>query len=73
MKVKELIDILQDCNQEDELTFIFDKNNAWNRGNDLYEVSYIAVTGYKINGKIPLTNGMSSLLVDKENAELIYK
>lgn len=74
MKVKQLIDILKDCNEEDEITFIFDsdKSRSWNRGNGLYEVAMVNVTGYKINNKIPLTNGMSSRLV-KEDAELIFK
>lgn len=74
MKVQRLIDILKDCNPNDEITFIFDSNEmfSWDRGNGLFEVSQVNVTGYKINGKIPLTNGNSHHLVE-DDAELIYK
>lgn len=74
MQVKKLIDILKMCDENDEVTFIFDSNEmfSWDRGNGLFEVSQVNVTGYKINGKIPLTNGNSHHLV-KDDAELIYK
>lgn len=73
MYVKDLLNILKDCNEEDEITFIFDENErfSWNRGNGLHEVSQVNVTGYKINGKIALTNGCSHHLVE-EDAPIIF-
>ncbi len=68
MYVKDLIAILEKCNPNDEMTFIFDENPrlSWNCGNGLHEVSQVNVTGYKINGKVALTNGMSSKLLTGE-------
>lgn len=74
MKVKELISILEKCDENDEITFIFDESEqfSWNRGNGLHEVSQVNVTGFKIDGKIPLTNGSSYHLVE-EDAPSIFK
>lgn len=73
MEVWRLIQILEKCDPNDEITFIFDENErfSWDRGNGLKEASMVSVTGYKINGKIPLTNGWSSKLIEKD-APSIY-
>lgn len=73
MKVKDLIEVLENCDAEDEISFIFDsdKRLSVNRRHGLFEVSNISVTGRKINGKIALTNGLSSLLVE-DDAEPIF-
>ena len=65
MYVKDLIQILEKCDENDEVTFIFDEtsNSHWERGHGLKEVSMINVTGYKINDKIALSNGFSAKLL----------
>ena len=62
MQVKELIKILEKCDENDEITFIFDNDDklSTNRGEGLFEVSQVNVTGQKINGKIALSNGRKS-------------
>ena len=74
MQVKELISILEKCDENDEITFIFDENPrfSWDRGHGLHEVSMIHVTGFKINGKIPLTNGSTHHIIE-EDAPTIFK
>lgn len=74
MYVKDLKQILAKCDENDEITFIFDEDNrfSWDRGHGLKEVTMVNVTGYKINGKIALTNGMSSKLI-KGDEESIFK
>ena len=74
MYVKDLKQILELCDENDEITFIFDENsNAhFERGHGLKETSMINVTGYKINGKIALTNGFSAKLL-KGDEESIFK
>lgn len=74
MQVKDLIKILEKCDENDELTFIFTDNKyfSWNRGNGLFEASQINVVGSKINGKIALSNGGFAPLVE-EDAEDIFK
>lgn len=74
MEVWRLIKILEKCDPNDEITFIFDSNKrfSWDRGDGLFEATMVSVTGFKINGKIPLTNGWSSKLVEP-GAPLIYK
>ena len=73
MKVKELINILQNCSPEDEITFIFDENErlSQDRGHNLKEVTMINVCGHKINGKIALSNGVSAKLL-KGDEETIF-
>lgn len=74
MRVQDLINILQNCNGNDELTFIFDSNERFSteRGNGLFEVSQVNVTGLKINGRIALTNGNSHHLVE-DDADSIFE
>lgn len=74
MQVRDLMAVLEKCNGEDEITFIFDNNKFLSREREtgLFEVSQISVTALKINGKIALTNGMSSKLL-KGDEETIYK
>lgn len=73
MYIKDLLQILSKCDPDDEITFIFDENPSysWDRGNGLHEVTQVNVTGRKINGKIPLTNGFSSQLL-KGDEEHIF-
>ena len=73
MYVKDLIQILEKCNPDDEVTFIFDEDPSLSRdrGQGLHEVTMFNVTGYKINGKIPLTNGMTHKLI-KGDEDLIF-
>ena len=74
MYAKELIQILSKCNPDDEITFIFDENErfSYDRGNGLKETTMVNVTGYKINGKIALTNGWSSKLLKGGDEETIF-
>ena len=73
MKAKELMRILLKCNPDDEITFIFDENPRYSSdlGQGLHEVSDVNVTGKKINGKIALTNGWTSKLLNG-NEESIF-
>lgn len=74
MYVKDLLQILAQCDENDEVTFIFDERGHFSRdrGNHLREVSQINVTGVKIDGKIALTNGLSAFLL-KGDEESIFK
>ena len=74
MYVKDLKQILAKCDDNDEITFIFDGSGSfsWYRGNGLHEVTQVNVTGHKINGKIALTNGFSAQLL-KGDEESIFK
>ena len=65
MYVKDLKQLLAKCDENDEITFIFDENKSfsWDRGDGLKEVTQVNVTGYKINGKIALTNGLTYKLL----------
>lgn len=74
MQVKDLIKILEKCDENDEITFIFDNDErlSRNRGEGLFEVSQVSVTGQKINGKIALSNGRTYKLI-QEDAESIFK
>lgn len=74
MQVKELIKILEKCDENDEITFIFDNDDklSTNRGEGLFEVSQVNVTGQKINSKIALSNGRTYKLI-QEDAESIFK
>lgn len=73
MYVKDLISILAKCDENDEVTFIFDesKHFSCDRGDGLKEASQVNVTGLKINGKIALTNGFSAKLL-KGDEESIF-
>lgn len=74
MQVKDLIKILEKCDGEDEISFIFDdsKMKSIDRGNGLFETIGIDVTALKINGRVALTNGMSCHLIE-DDAESIFK
>lgn len=74
MYVKDLMKILVECDENDEITFIFDENSNTHREREhgLKETTMINVTGYKINGKIALTNGFSAKLL-KGDEESIFK
>lgn len=75
MYAKDLIRILSKCNPDDEITFIFDENTtrSWDRGNGLHEATQVNVTCKKINGKIALTNGLSSKLLNGDEEEIFIK
>lgn len=65
MNVGRLISILEMCDENDEVTFIFDSDERFSTdiGEGLFEVSQLNVTGLKINGRIPLTNGMTHKVI----------
>ena len=65
MYVKDLMRILADCDENDEVTFIFDENSNSHREREhgLKETTMVNVCGYKINGKIALSNGWSAKLL----------
>ena len=73
MYVKDLMKILAECDENDEITFIFDEtsNSHWERGHGLKETTMVNVCGYKINGKIALSNGWSAKLL-KGDEESIF-
>jgi len=75
MYVKDLLRILEKCDENDEITFIFDEDPrySWDRGEGLHEVTMVNVTGKKINGKIPLTNGFSSKLLKGDEESIFIK
>lgn len=75
MRVRDLIQVLANCNPNDEVTFIFDSNSMLSRErvDGIFEVSQVNVTGSKINGKIPLTNGMSSKLLKGDEESIFIK
>ena len=75
MQVQALINILEKCNPTDEITFIFDSNPMFSRErtDGIFEVSQVNMTGLKINGKIPLTNGMSSKLLKGDEDSIFIK
>ena len=75
MYVKDLLQTLSQCNPDDEITLIFDENPtySWDRGNGLHEATQVNVTGKKINGKIALTNGLSSKLLTGDEEEIFIK
>ena len=72
MYVKDLKQLLAKCDENDEITFIFDENKtlSWDRGEGLKEVTQVNVTGYKINGKIALTNGFSAKLLKGDESRI---
>ncbi|MBQ3407950.1 MAG: hypothetical protein IJH12_01945 [Clostridia bacterium] len=72
MYVKDLKQLLAKCDENDEITFIFDESESvsWDRGNGLKEATQVNVTGYKINGKIALTNGFSAKLLKGDEAPI---
>ena len=74
MNVKNLKELLDKCDENDEIIFIYDENTNTYRdlGNGLKEIIGINVTGKKINGKIALTNGRSCQLL-KGNEKSIIK
>lgn len=65
MYVKDLKQILDKCDENDEITFIFDENMNAHRERDfnLKETTMINVCGKKIDGKIVLTNGFCAQLL----------
>jgi len=65
MYVKDLKQLLELCDENDEITFIFDENSNshWEREHGLKEATMVNVCGYKINGKIALSNGWSDKLL----------
>ena len=73
MYVKDLMRILADCDENDEVTFIFDENSNSHREREhgLKETTMVNVCGYKINGKIALSNGWSAKLL-KGDEESIF-
>ena len=75
MYVKDLIQILEKCNPNDEVTFIFDETPMFSRTRteDLKEASQVNVTGYKINGKVALTNGASAKLLKGDEEKIFIK
>lgn len=74
MYVKDLMGILAKCDENDEITFIFDENSNshWNREHGLKETTMLNVLGKKIDGKIVLSNGRSAKLL-KGDEPSIFK
>ena len=74
MYVKDLKQLLELCDENDEITFIFDENSHSHREleHNLKETTMINVCGKKINGKIALSNGFSAKLL-KGNEASIFK
>ncbi|WP_296875583.1 hypothetical protein [uncultured Methanobrevibacter sp.] len=75
MYVGDLIRILEKCDENDEVTFIFDENSNshWEREHGLKEVTMVNVCGYKINGKIAMSNGMSAKLLKGDEESIFIK
>ena len=75
MYVKDLLDILEDCDPEDEVTFIFDEDKklSWDMGENMKQVTQINVCGKKIDGKIALTNGFCAVLLDGSEESIFKK
>ena len=73
MYVKDLKEILELCDENDEIIFIFDENNNahFEREHGLKQTTMINVCGKKIDGKIALSNGFSAKLL-KGDEESIY-
>lgn len=73
MYVRDLKQILAKCDDNDEITFIFDENSNshFEREHNLKETTMINVCGKKINGKIALSNGWSAKLL-KGDEESIF-
>lgn len=73
MYVRDLKQLLELCDENDEITFIFDENSNTHREREhnLKETTMINVCGYKINGKIALSNGWSAKLL-KGDEESIF-
>ncbi len=65
MYVKDLKQILDKCDEDDEIIFIFDENCRAHieREHGLKQTSMINVCGKKIDGKIALSNGLSAKLL----------
>ena len=65
MYVKDLKQILDKCDDNDEITFIFDENKrySYEREHNLKETSQVNVCGKKIGNKIALTNGFCAKLL----------
>lgn len=75
MYVKDLKRLLELCDENDEITFIFDENSNTHREREhgLKETTMINVTGKKINGKIALTNGVSAKLLKGDEESIFIK
>jgi len=75
MYVKDLIQLLANCDENDEITFIFDENEMYSKdlGNGLKQVSQINVTGKKIGGKIALNNGITFPLLKGDEDTIFIK
>lgn len=73
MYVSDLIRILEKCDENDEVIFIFDENCHAHieREHGLKQTSRIDVCGKKIDGKIALSNGWSAKLL-KGDEESIF-
>lgn len=65
MYVKDLKQLLAKCDDNDEITFIFDENSNTHieRKYGLKETTMIDVCGKKINNKIVLSNGLTYKLL----------
>lgn len=75
MQVKDLIKVLQKCDGEMEVTFIFDNDErlSWDRNDGLFETTIVNVTGKQINGKVALTNGKSAKLLKGDEPSIFIK